>query len=155
MNSSWGKLAISIFCCLAIGWLGGLATESSVNTWYPTLNKPLETPPKFVFPIVWTFLYILMGISFWLVWMAPSKDKYAAFLIFALQLILNFLWSWMFFYLRSPILGLIDVSALWMAIFATIVIFWRHSKWAAYLLIPYLLWVSYAACLNAFIWLNN
>lgn len=155
MSSKWNKLLLCVLLCLGGGWLNGLPTEYSVATWYPTLVKPSWTPPNFAFPIAWTILYLLMAVSLWLVWTSPTADKKAAYTAFAIQLFLNFIWSWLFFYLENPILGLMDCTALWIAIVITIACFWRHSRLAGSLLIPYLVWVSYAWCLNLFIWTHN
>lgn len=149
------KLGTSLLLCVGGGWLTGLLTESSLSSWYALLKKPAWTPPNFIFPLMWTFLYTLMAISLWLVWMSEKKEKRAAFFLFGFQLFLNFIWSGLFFYLRSPLLGLIDISFLWVAIGATIFIFKRFSFLAASLLIPYFLWTSYALSLNFFIWRLN
>lgn len=149
------KLFLSIILCLILGWAGGLITESSVHSWYPKLVKPIGTPPNWAFPVVWTILYILMAIAFWLVMIAPTKQKITAYTIFGAQLFLNFMWSWFFFFLESPFLALIDITLLWFAIALTMIVFWRHSKIASYLLTPYLAWVTYATYLNLSIWLNN
>jgi tryptophan-rich sensory protein len=142
--------------CLAVGWLGGLVTEPSVRTWYPTLVKPAWTPPDALFPIVWTLLYIVMGIAAWLAWRAPAESGRApAMIAFAAQLVFNFLWSWLFFGLRNPLLGLIDILALLAAIIVTILLFRRRSGWAALLMLPYLLWVGFATALNAAIVVLN
>lgn len=158
MNGSlvkWGKLVFCLLVCLVIAGLEGMATQESVKGWYTTLNKPTGTPPDWVFPVVWTILYTMIAISWWLVWIASTKDKLFAYVIFGMQLFFNFLWSWLFFHFESPWLGLIDIALLWSTIALTIYLFWRHSQAAALLLVPYLLWVGYAARLNFFIWLNN
>lgn len=153
--SSHAKLIACIALCLGIGWLGGLFTEASVSTWYPTLNKPSTTPPNWLFPIVWSILYTLMGVSLWLVIEAPTPNKTAAYGVFALQLFLNFIWSVIFFFYQSPFFGMIDICILWLTILAMFIIFWQHSKLAAVLLIPYWLWVGYAFYLNTYIAMNN
>ena len=155
MDSKWGKLALCLTVCLIVAWLEGIATENGVRKWYPALVKPSGTPPNWVFPLVWTFLYTMIAIAWWLVWIAPSKNKTYTYWIFGIQLFLNFLWSWLFFYLESPKTALIDITLLWITIALTIHAFWRHSKLASYLLVPYFIWVGYAARLNFFIWLNN
>ena len=133
----------------------GLVTEQGVNDWYRYLVHPAGTPPNIVFPIVWTILYLLMAISLALVLNAPSQNKNSAILFFALQLILNFSWSWLFFGMKAPLLALIDLALLWGCIVGTIICFKKHSATSAYLLIPYLAWVTYAAYLNLFIWIKN
>ncbi len=149
------SLFLCVFLCVGIGWIGGLFTESSIATWYPTLIKAPWTPPNWTFPVVWTILYFMMGVSLWLVLMAPSHDKIRALNIFGIQLFLNFIWSWLFFYMENPFLGLVDIMLLWIVIVATIKVFSTHSRLAAYLLVPYLIWVTYAFTLNLFIWIYN
>jgi tryptophan-rich sensory protein len=151
----WSKLLVCILVCLGVGMLGGLFTEHSVATWYPTLNKPSWTPPNWTFPIVWTLLYTLMGVSLWLVLNAATVGKTPAYIAFYLQLLFNFAWSILFFYLQNPYLALIDITLLWLAIIGTFILFWQHSRLAALLLVPYFLWVSYAFSLNWFIAINN
>lgn len=146
-----------IVLCLGIGFLGGFVTESSVHTWYAQLNKPSFTPPNWMFPVVWTLLYILMGISLGIILNKTTKPipSKACYVVFGIQLFLNAIWSVLFFGLKNPLLGFIDISALWIAVLATILIFKRYSGWAAGLLLPYLAWITYALTLNAWIWLNN
>lgn len=153
--SKWLKLAICLLVCLVVAWFEGIATEDGVRVWYKTLVKPTGTPPNWVFPVVWTVLYTMIAISWWLVWIAPTKNKSFAYWAFGIQLFLNFLWSWLFFYYQRPSIALADIVVLWLAIATTIYAFWRHSKLAACMLIPYLIWVAYAARLNLLIWLNN
>jgi benzodiazapine receptor len=149
------KLFFSLLICVGGGWLTGIITEESVKTWYPTLQKPAWTPPNIVFPIVWTALYTLMAISLALVWSSDKKNKKYPLGLFAIQLFLNFIWSGLFFYFRSPGLALLDLILLWFAILLTISFFWLYSKTAAYLLIPYLAWVNFAFFLNYYIWSHN
>lgn len=144
------QLILSIGICLGVGIVGSVFTTSSIPTWYATLNKPSFSPPNWVFGPVWTILYILMGISLYLVW---QKKKVPA--IFWIQLILNAAWSVIFFGLKNPALALVDVVALWIGIFLTIKSFYPISKLAAYLLAPYLLWVIFASILNLSIALLN
>ncbi|HEV8051237.1 MAG TPA: TspO/MBR family protein [Parachlamydiaceae bacterium] len=153
--SKWGKLVFCLFVCLLIAGLEGMATHESVNGWYKTLIKPSGTPPDYIFPVVWSILYTMIAVSWWLVWIAPTKDKSLALLAFGIQLFLNFLWSWLFFHFESPGLALIDIILLYLSIGFTIYAFWRHSQWAAMLLLPYFVWVGYAMRLNFLIWLNN
>ena len=151
----WVKLLICLGVVLFIGTFEGIATRHSVSDWYSTLIKPSGTPPNWVFPVVWTILYVLIALAWWLVWIAPTSDKHLAYTAFAFQLFLNFLWSWLFFYYERPLLGLIDIIALLAAIIVTIVAFKKHSALAAILLVPYLIWVTYAARLNFLVWLYN
>lgn len=132
------------------GFIGSFATQSSVNTWYNTLQKPSFTPPDWLFAPVWTLLYILMGIALFLVWKEGIEDKIVkiGIVIFSIQLFLNLLWSIIFFGMRSIPGGAIEIVFLWLSILATIIIFMGISKVAGYLLIPYFLWVSFASVLN-------
>lgn len=136
-----------IFCILiaeGAGILGSVATFSSVKTWYLTdLIKPSWNPPSWLFGPVWTFLFFLMGIALYLVWIKKNNLFW-----FWTQLILNILWSFLFFGLHAPMLAFYEIILLWIAILMTIVKFWSYNKKAAILLIPYLAWVSFASFLN-------
>jgi tryptophan-rich sensory protein len=156
--SDMKKLIFSIFICLFAGFIGSYFTTPAIPTWYATLLKPSFAPPNWVFFPVWTALFIMMGISLFLIWKKGWEDKTVktAIYLFAGQLVLNALWSVAFFGLRSPLLGLMEIILLWFAILVTILSFKKISRTAAYLLIPYILWVSFAAFLNFMIWrLNN
>jgi benzodiazapine receptor len=144
------KLVIAIVLCNLAGVLGSFVTQTGPGSWYDLLVKPEINPPSFVFAPVWTTLFILMGIALYLVWIEGTDrpDVRRALVIFGFQLGLNVLWSYAFFGFQSPLFGLIDILALWFTIVATIVVFYRISRTAAYLLIPYLLWVTFAAFLN-------
>jgi benzodiazapine receptor len=150
-------LIISVAICLVAGVIGSFFTTPNIPTWYADLNKPWFTPPSWVFGPVWTILYILMGISLFLVlregW--ERRDVQIGTAVFGIQLALNILWSYLFFGLRSPLYGLIGIVALWIAILATIVWFFRISRPAAILLIPYIAWVSIATALNYSIYVLN
>ncbi len=151
------KLIVSITICLFAGFLGSLFTTPAIPTWYATLTKPSFAPPNWLFFPVWTILFVMIGISLYLVWRRglegqPVKN---ALVIFAVQLILNVLWSAAFFGLRSPLSGLIEISILWISIAFTIMIFMKISRTAGLLLIPYIIWVSFAAILNFMIWRLN
>lgn len=151
------KSAVAILAfvglCLTIGAVGGFATAGSVNTWFAGLAKPSFNPPSFVFGPVWTFLYILIGISGYLAWSAKAPRSSMA--IYALQLALNLGWSLVFFGLRRPDLAFIEILALWVSIIANVLAFWKVHRTAALLLLPYLGWVSFAAVLNFAIWRLN
>lgn len=149
------QLILSISLCLGAGVFGSFFTVSSIPTWYATLNKPVFSPPNWVFGPAWTILYILMGISLYLVWTSKGKLKQNAFNLFFAQLGLNVLWSIFFFGMKNPTLALVDIVALWIAIFLTIKSFYRINRLAGNLLIPYLLWVSFAAVLNLAIVMLN
>ena len=149
MTRGLWALALSVGLCLAVGALGGLATASSVRTWYPTLAKPSWNPPAWVFGPVWTALYVAMGVAAWLVWRhAGIENGRAALAAFGIQLALNLAWSFLFFGARSPLAGLVDIGLLWIALATTIVAFARASEVAAWLLAPYLAWVTFACALN-------
>ncbi len=150
------KLVASVILCQTAGFLGSLFTTPAIPTWYKTLNKPFFTPPNWIFSPVWISLFILMGISLYFVWRrADHPQSKPALIFFFVQLILNVLWSVVFFGFKSPFLGLVDIVVLWIAILLTIQYSIRVSKFAGGLLIPYLLWVSFAALLNFSIWILN
>ena len=157
-------LAISIAIPLMAGVIGSIFTAQSVSTWFQTIEKPWFSPPNWLFGPVWTTLYVLMGVSLFLIWRATSttfpKDrrssrKIAAFIAFGTQLILNVLWSFLFFGLRSPQLAFAEIMILLISIVVAIVIFSRISKLAAVLMLPYVGWVTFASFLNLQIWLLN
>jgi benzodiazapine receptor len=150
------KLISSLILCQLAGFIGSLFTTPAIPTWYRTLNKPSFNPPDWIFSPVWISLFILMGISLFLVWRRQDRPQFiTALIFFFVQLILNILWSAAFFGLRSPLLGLIDIVLLWIAILLTIQSFSKISKAAGLLLIPYFLWVSFAAVLNFSLWTLN
>ena len=144
------KLVVSILLCVVVGSLGSIFTYPAIGTWYASLAKPSFTPPNWLFAPVWTALFILMGIALYLVWSKGLKAKgvKTALEIFGIQFALNVLWSFLFFGLRSPLYGFVEIIVLWFAILATIVSFYRISRPAAYLLAPYIIWVTIAAALN-------
>lgn len=134
---------------LVVGGAGGAFTSSAIPTWYAGLAKPPLTPPNWVFPIVWTTLYVFMGVAQWLVWRRGGFRAHpTAHLTYLLQLALNFLWSLIFFGLHEPKLALIEVVALLIAIGFTLRAFWRIDALAGWLLAPYLAWVAFATYLN-------
>ncbi len=151
------KFIISIIICQLAGVLGSLFTRPAIPTWYVNLNKPSFTPPNWIFSPVWITLFILMGISAFLVWNRGINVKGVkkALIIFVVQLILNAFWSVAFFGFKSPLAGLIVIILLWIAILFTIINFNNISKTASLLLIPYIIWVSFAAVLNFSIWRLN
>lgn len=150
------KLAASLSVCLLAGFLGSLFTTPAIPTWYAALEKPFFTPPSWLFAPAWTALFILMGISLFLVWRKKGHPQYrAALVFFVVQLILNILWSAAFFGLRAPLLGLVEIVVLWIAILLTIIYFLKVSRPAGALLVPYLLWVSFASLLNYHLWIMN
>lgn len=151
------KLPISLILCQLAGVVGSLFTRPAIDTWYRTLKRPYFTPPDWLFSPVWITLFFLMGISLFLVWKKKGENPQArgALLLFFIQLILNALWSVLFFGLRSPLLGLVEILLLWVAILLTLHRFASISKPGAYLLLPYFVWVSFAILLNFSIWILN
>ena len=154
-NILWLFFFISL--CLIFGnGLGGYFTFISVETWYQTLNKPVFNPPEWVFGPVWTALYVLMGISIWLIWKnKPSKTRTLGIRIFWLQLFFNVFWTYLFFGIQRIDLGLLEIIFLTFLICINIIYFYKVDKIASYLLIPYLFWVLYASLLTYNIWILN
>ena len=150
-------IALSVLVCLAIGFLSSIATQSSVNDWYTTLNKPSFTPPNYLFAPVWTALYIMMGVAAGIVWSKGYHHIWVktALYHFVFQLLLNALWSIVFFGLKNPLAGMVVILALLTMIILTIKWFKVISKPAAFLMIPYVLWVAFASALNYKIWELN
>jgi benzodiazapine receptor len=150
------KLIISIGVPLLVGGVGGLVTTPAISTWYTTLNKPWFTPPSWVFGPVWTTLYILMGLALFLVWRSPrSRTSDIGIALLAAQLAVNLFWSFAFFGLENTLYGVFTIVPLWILIAATIYQFYKVSKGAAYLMVPYILWVSIATALNTAVYLLN
>jgi tryptophan-rich sensory protein len=151
------KLIGSILICQLAGFIGSLFTTPAIPTWYKTLTKPAFNPPNSIFSPVWIILFLLMGISLFLVWQKNQKDRNVkiALLFFTVQLVLNTFWSILFFGLKSPLWAFIEIIILWFAILLTIIKFFKVSKPAALLLLPYILWVSFAAFLNFSLWRLN
>ena len=151
------KLVVGIVASFAAGGIGSLFTFKAIPTWYSSLKKPPYTPPNWAFGPVWTTLYILMGISVFLVWQQglDTSGTLLAFILFWIQLVLNALWSVIFFGMKSKGGGVITIIVLWFLILATVVASFRVSSWAGALLIPYILWVSIASYLNIGVWTLN
>lgn len=151
------KIVISVSICLLVGFLASIATQSSVTTWYTTLEKPFFTPPNYLFAPVWTILYVLMGISAGIVWSRGLHHIWVktALYHFVFQLLFNALWSVVFFSLQQVFWGLLIIITLILLILLTIKWFKVVNKTAAYLLIPYAVWVLYAMALNFEIWRLN
>ncbi|MEE4271868.1 MAG: TspO/MBR family protein [Thermoanaerobaculales bacterium] len=151
------KLVVSIAAPLAVGGLSGFATARGVAEWYPTLTKPPFNPPAWLFGPVWTLLYIMMGVAAFLIWrrgLAVDGVR-LALAAFVVQLVLNGVWSILFFGMYSPGWALVEITLLWLAIGVTTVLFWRISPPAGTLLLPYWAWVSFATILNASLWWLN
>lgn len=151
------KLFACILICQFAGVIGSVFTASSLENWYLFLEKPAFNPPSWVFFPVWTILYTLMGISLYIVLENGFQDLEVkkGVLIFVIQLGLNSIWSFLFFGLKSPYYAFVEIIFLWLAILLTIYQFRKISKTASYLLIPYIIWVSFAAILNYNIWILN
>jgi benzodiazapine receptor len=149
-------LLIALAVCFAAWAIGGALTRPNLD-WYATLVKPSFAPPNWAFPVVWTILYAMMAVAAWLVWRTPGKeeDKKVGLIWFGIQLVIGVLWSVAFFWLHSPLYGIGVILALIVAIVLTIVYFDKVSRLAALLLMPYVLWVAFAAGLNFAIWLLN
>jgi translocator protein len=144
------KLVVSLTLPLSVGAVAGMFTSRAVPNWYASLNRPSFSPPNWVFGPVWTTLYILLGISFFHIWKENhSQKKNLAIKIFAIQMLLNFAWSFIFFYFNMIGIALLEIIFLWISISTMIYLFYKIKPLAAYLNIPYLLWVSFAAILNA------
>lgn len=149
-------LVLWVGLCLGVAWAGSWVTRPAIPGWYAALVKPSWTPPSWVFGPVWISLYILMGVAAWLVWRRGGFAAAAAPLtLFLVQLALNAAWSPLFFGLKMPGWAFVDIVLLWAAIVATVLSFWKVAPLAGWLLIPYLLWVTYAAALNFSIWRAN
>jgi benzodiazapine receptor len=151
------KLVISLILCQLAGIMGSISTKPAISSWYVALKKPFFTPPAWVFTPVWIVLYILMGFAAFLIWRTgwQQRQSQSALILFGIQLILSALWSFMFFGLRSPLAGFIEISILSVAVLLTIQSFLRISRIAGFLLIPYFLWVAMASGLNLSIWVLN
>ena len=154
-KATWLPFTVCIAASLAAGIFGSVFTISNIETWYATLVQPAWTPPNWVFAPVWNLLYVLMGISAGLVWKSERAGKWWVLGLFFFHLLVNSAWSIVFFGLHDTYSALLVIKALWLLIVAMMIAFWRYSRLATYLLIPYLVWVSYAASLNLGIMLLN
>lgn len=152
------RIVYMIAICLAVGFLGSRITQTTIDTWYPTIEKPIFNPPNWVFAPVWTILFILMGTSAGLVWNRLEENKELvkkAMLFFIIQLLLNLFWSYLFFGLNNLLLASIEIVLLWLIIFETYSVFKQVDKKAANFLIPYLTWVGFATILTISIYFLN
>ena len=157
MNKKIIQIVVAVLFCQMAGIIGTIFTVSAIPSWYNFLNKPFFNPPSWLFGPVWTILYTLMGITFYMVWSEKTEKvkKQWALGLFFVQLFLNAIWSPIFFGLKNPLAALIVIVLMWVAILLTILNFYKISKTAAVLLIPYLGWVSFATVLNFYIWQLN
>jgi benzodiazapine receptor len=151
------KLVVSLVACQCAGAIGSIFTTPAIPTWYATLEKPSFNPPNWLFAPAWITLYLLMGVAAFLIWRQGLSHKgvRAALIVFLVQLVLNALWSVVFFGLQSPLWGVVVILALWVAILLTILRFFRLSTAAGSLMLPYILWVSFAAVLNIALFVLN
>ncbi len=156
-NKSVIKLFSSVLICLGAGFIGSFFTTPQIAGWYQTLNKPTWNPPSWLFGPVWTTLFILMGIALYLVWQKAGHSKSArrATIFFLVHLLFNIFWSVLFFGLNNPFYAFLEIIVLWLMILTLIIWFFKLDKKAGSLLIPYLLWVSFASFLNYTIWQLN
>lgn len=150
------KLLASLILPLGSGVIAGLFTAKGVSEWYETLNRPSFNPPNWLFGPVWTVLYLLMGISLFIIWkQTATKERNLAIFVFLLQIILNFCWSFIFFLYHQIGFALIEIIILWISIVTMLILFYKIKPLAAYINIPYLLWVTFATVLNASYYLLN
>ena len=150
------KLVVSLAVPLLAGFGSSVFTVNSISTWYAALNKPWFSPPNVLFAPVWTILYILMGLALFLIWRSPrNRTRDIGIALFAAQLAINVIWTLAFFGLQNTLYGVLTIIPLWILIAATIYQFYKVEKWASYLLVPYIVWVSIATALNASIYLLN
>lgn len=150
-GNPWIALLVSILIVAAVAFFG---SRFMPGPWYDALAKPSWNPPAWVFGPTWTILYALMALAAWKVWIVVRRID-LALVVYGVQLVLNGLWSYLFFGLQRPDLALIDIAAMWLMILLTLVLFWRRDRLAGMLLVPYLLWVSFASALNFAIWQLN
>jgi len=150
------KLIVSLILPIGLGSLAGIFTAKAIPEWFDTLAKPSFNPPSYLFGPVWTALYILMGISMFLIWNTPKTElRQKALVVFGVQLFFNFWWSILFFSFHAIFLAVIDILVMWLLIIYMITLFKKIKPIAAYLQIPYLLWVTFATILNSSIWYLN
>jgi tryptophan-rich sensory protein len=155
-HMDWTSILVGLGFLAAVFAAGVSGAVFRPGEWYERLDKPAWTPPNWLFPVAWTVLYLMIAASGWLVWRAVGFDGAPlAFAVYGVQLVLNFGWSAVFFGLRLKGLALLEVSALLASIVATIALFWPISELAAWLMVPYALWVTFAMALNANIWARN
>jgi translocator protein len=157
-NFNWAKTVIAVLVCNLVGFLSSIPTRESIQTWYITLQKPFFNPPNWIFGPIWTILFTMMGIAFGIIWSKHQKenpDTKNAMWVFVFQLLLNALWSLLFFGLKNPLLAFVEIILLWLVINETIKAFNKVDANAGKLLLPYIMWVSFATVLNGSIWVLN
>ena len=155
MKSIVAKIIVCILICTALGFLSGFSTADSISNWFQYVKKPSWNPPNWLFAPVWTALYILMGISVALIWHSKATNKSQAIWLFVIQFILNLCWSLIFFNLHQTGWAFVEIIVMLIFIVLTIISFYKIDKTAAYLLLPYICWVSFATVLNGSIWFLN
>lgn len=150
LNNKWVVLLLCFVISFTVCALAAYWTETTVYTWYPNLTKSALTPPDWVFAPVWTILYILISLSLWNMWLKKgwSQEAIPVYTIFGIQLLFNLAWSFLFFYFKRPDWALINIICLWLALVSTIYFFYYTSKLSAWLLAPYLVWITFALYLN-------
>lgn len=149
------KIAVCVLLCTGLGFASGFSTINEITGWYQQIQKPSWNPPNWIFSPVWTTLYILMGIAAGIVWHSKEEGKSKALLLFVIQFLFNLAWSFIFFRQHEIGWALVEIITMLVLIIATTVSFYRINRLAGYLMIPYILWVSFATCLNAAIWMLN
>ena len=156
MRNSVFRLISSLIICQLAGFVGSIFTTPAIPDWYASLEKPALNPPNWIFSPVWIFLYLLMGVTLYILWQnLPKIEAKIALVFFAVQLVLNILWSVIFFGLKSPMAAFFEIIVLWVFILLTMIKSSKVSKASVYLLLPYILWVNFAAILNFFLWQMN
>lgn len=149
------KFLACILACAAAGFIGSLFTAGAIPGWYAGLEKPAFNPPNWLFGPVWTTLYLMMAVSLFLLWESRGKGRALPAVLFAVQLVLNALWSVLFFGMHQTLLAFVEIVILWLSIVACIAVFWPRTRAGALLLVPYALWVGFAAVLNLALHLLN
>ena len=157
MKQKITRFIVSLVLCQGAGLIGSAFTVGAIQNWYTFLNRPSFSPPNWIFAPVWTILYTLMAIALYLIWSTGLNNRLAktAFWIFIVHLVVNALWSILFFGIKSPALAMVDIIVLWILIVTCIYLFYKIRKISAWLLVPYLVWVSFATVLNFYIWKLN
>ena len=145
------SLLVFVVLCLLVGYVGSLFQEDALLNWYPTLDKSPLTPPSIAFPIVWTILYIMMGVSITLIVNGKNKNRTVCYKVFSWQLIANFMWSILFFHFENPLWGLVDIVVLDLLAILYAFLAFRFSRWASILFVPYIVWLLFATYLNGYI----
>ena len=156
MRIHYIRLIASLIICQLAGFVGAVFTTPAIPGWYAALEKPTINPPNWIFSPVWIFLYLLMGITLYILWQnLPKPEARIALVFFAIQMVLNILWSVIFFGLKLPMVAFLEIIILWVFILLTMIKSSKVSRTSVYLLLPYILWVNFAAVLNFFLWRLN